>query len=142
MVNINEKRKKQLMMAIIVIFGIIILYLWLQPKPMSSGGLCSNPSTSSGTDVTNTCDDGGRFKCHIVCDRTPPLTTYTFTPRPDDSPTDGNTCRTYSTSKGYMASAWDSSIDSITGCQNWVLNHACSVPTKIDVINNCCMWTC
>lgn len=90
---------------------------------------CYSGSCPSGYSLINTFNS--QNECQSNCGTPIPTT-----------PTDGTTCRNYATDNGYSASAWQLDITSITSCQSYVLGHACSVPIKIDIAGNCCMWTC
>lgn len=59
------------------------------------------------------------------------------------TPSGGDTCREDATSGGYLYSYFDSSVNSLTTCQAYAYTHyGCTAPTKLDVVGNCCMWSC
>ncbi len=108
--------------------------------PKNTYKCCSGGITHSTTSCyANSCPSGysliDSFNTQTDCN-------YNCGRNQDQTPTDSSTCRDYSTSQGYSASGWDGSVTSLTGCQAYALGHGCSVPSKIDYIANCCMWSC
>lgn len=133
----KEKHKLKIFIGIIAILVIIVIYLLM--KPATTVYLNSTTTNNPTNTVNGICSNGQPYGCTIVCTNGPTPTRDTTT---DDLPRDGTTCRNYATDQKYSASAWDTTVTSLTGCQTYALNHGCSVPSKINIVNNCCMWTC
>jgi hypothetical protein len=146
----KDKNKKRWMWAMgitIIVLAIIIVILLLrhQAGVSDDSGTCINTVNAGGGNnygfYDGTCSDGGTYHCTVTCTSRPPLIARTTDTTPS-LPNDGTTCRNYASDRKYLVSTWDSSLDTLAGCQNYALNHGCSAPSTITIVNHCCMYTC
>lgn len=109
------------------------------PKTYSccSGGMISYTSSCylgdcpAGYSLINTFNS--QTECQAGCG----------TPRetPAD-PTDSFSCREYATDLGFDGSNWDVTQYNLADCQKYVQTNWCSVPTQVNRVSYCCMWSC